>query len=883
MSSENNPPPFQILQIAPLFPIALGMVVGIVLDRSLTPPEVIYSIPLIVATMGVFFPPVRRRLGFYCVLFAAVSAGGLLHDVSARVIPANSIERYATTSGTPARLRGVVINEPRLFQPPRTPFATWVRRTQRTGFVMAIASIAGENDTIPASGFVRVTVLEPVLDLREGDAVEIFGRLYAIQSPDNPGSFDWKTFYRNRGIVATMRCKHREAIVRTKKGSTDPGSTILKTLRQHLRHLLVDETMSQVDGASGLLEGMVLGQRSRVSRVVNDLFIRAGCVHFLAVSGVHLVIVMWLARTMAGFLGATGRVRVFAMMAAIVFYALVVEPRPPILRASIIGMIYCIACLLHRQRTCLNWISACVIVLAILNPGMVFDVGYQLSTAAVIGVSYLAPALQPWIAAISIRLILLPGFLLRQNWNPFGFETDLPIPQRRWFQRLGHWTYYKLVEGFSITLAAWLAALPIVAAVFFHVYPWGMINSLLLLPVVTLVMALAFAKMIVAVVSPTASTAFSGGLVWFSGRLLDLVDRLGHLPGAFAMVAKPPLYLICAYYLALLMFVLASGKRWPHKIEKENLPKGQDRGTFLVPRWTSNAAFVILGIAAVAWLYPATDSGKLTVTALSVGRASTTVIELPTGESLLYDAGSSHLRDPGRSTIVPYLLTRGITSVRRVWISHPNLDHFSGIPSLVETLKTGPIAVNRWFRKRSGTTSNKLLRILHDLDHPIETLRPSLNTQTYGDVSIDYLWPTGETDDTYTTNDTSTVLRIRFAGKSVLLTGDIEAAAERTLLGRGGLSADVLFLPHHGSVTQATSAFVSAVHPVVVVRSSSERTSDTINGLNEITRPYPTFNTADVGAVEITLEVDGITVRTARNPPVKISIQRPFRDAFPPR
>ncbi len=876
MNNESTKPPIQLLQTAPLFPVGLGLVLGIVLDQSAAPPGLAYLIALAAATAVTLLAPIRRRLGFLCILVASIATGGLLHLSSDRVTPTDSVEHYATETGQLARLRGTVVLEPRLLPSPQSPFTSWTHRTNRTGFLLDVESIAGEDGAISATGYVRVTVLEPVLDLGEGDRVELFGRLYALRPRDNPGSFDWKRYSRSQGIVARINCKHREAIQRIGRNDLTTPASLLATVRQRLRHLLVDGTTVDANGTSGLLEGMILGQRSKVSRLLNELFIKAGCVHFLAVSGVHLVIVMLLARIVARAFGATGRVRILAMMAAIIFYAVIAEPRPPILRASIIGMIYCVACLLHRQRSRLNWISACIAVLAIMRPAMIFDVGYQLSTTAVLGVSYLAPTLRPLVTRFVNGIILMIERVFRVELDTANDEPNSPAPQAHWARRVYRWTLWKLVQGMSISLAAWLAALPVVAVVFFRVHPWGMLSSLLLLPFVTIVMALGFVKMAVAAISPTGGAYLASLLDWISGLLVSCVDGFSQLPGSAITVAKPPMPLIGLYYLALVLFVLAAKKRTIRTIAENEGAKEKEKPVFIVPRWTSHAAFAILCIGIIAWVYPVGDSGRLTVTVLSVGRGSATVIELPNGHTLLYDAGSSYATDPGTSTIVPFLLTRGITRIDRVYVSHPNLDHFSGVPTIAESIATGSVVINHLFEPRAKprSPSRQLLSILSNPDHPdytdyinhpVETLPAAPDSWRRGDVTIEYLWPTEEVGNGYTTNDTSTVLKLTYAGKSILLPGDIEKAAQQALLDRGGLAADILCLPHHGSVVRTTKAFIEAVNPDVLIRSSNERTSETINTLTEIARPYRLLNTADVGAIEIVIDAGGIAIATMHN------------------
>jgi competence protein ComEC len=112
---------------------------------------------------------------------------------------------------------------------------------------------------------------------------------------------------------------------------------------------------------------------------------------------------------------------------------------------------------------------------------------------------------------------------------------------------------------------------------------------------------------------------------------------------------------------------------------------------------------------------------------------------------------------------------------------------------------------------------------------------------------------------------------VSFAGRSILFTGDIEKRAQQALLDRGGLHADVLILPHHGSVEPTTQSFIRAVSPGVVVRSTHERTADTVNGLQTRIGSATLLSTADLGAIQVILTRDGIEIAAPQAPPYSSS------------
>jgi competence protein ComEC len=249
-----------------------------------------------------------------------------------------------------------------------------------------------------------------------------------------------------------------------------------------------------------------------------------------------------------------------------------------------------------------------------------------------------------------------------------------------------------------------------------------------------------------------------------------------------------------------------------------------------------------------------------------VGRGSATVLELPNGQSLLYDLGTSYPWDVGTGVILPFLKDRGIRYLERIYISHANLDHFSGMDSVLDGMPTGPVVLNRCFERagiRESSPARHLVNILCRRQHPVEWLESA--PRKWDDdtgVTFEVLWPRDckNLPDTWSANDTSTVLRLTYAGRSLLLTGDIEEAAQRALIERGDLHADVLVLPHHGGVATTLPTFLAAVAPQAVIRSHHERTAETINGLPEVVGDIPCYNTADVGAVRVEWDSNGVQV-----------------------
>jgi competence protein ComEC len=272
---------------------------------------------------------------------------------------------------------------------------------------------------------------------------------------------------------------------------------------------------------------------------------------------------------------------------------------------------------------------------------------------------------------------------------------------------------------------------------------------------------------------------------------------------------------------------------------------------------------MLAGLIAGVFVYgarkPAADAVHVRV--LSVGAGAATVIHLPNGHAFLYDVGHSPPYELGGAVIAPTLNTTGIRRLDGIMISHPNLDHYSGVLDVIDRIPTRRVWVSSPFldARRDSRLVGYVLDSLTKRGVPVTAIHAGDCLTGTGDVAIDVLWPShDESVDALEANDTSIVLRLRYGHSSMLLCGDIERAAQAWLLDHADLHADVLVLPHHGSYKPWTPAFLQAVAPTYLVRSSNQRDEQSAPGLMKLAEDYRYYNTAESGAIDIMLTRDSI-------------------------
>ena len=850
-----------IMSAAPLGPLAVGMVVGITAGERTGAALIVFLLILSVASAIAVWPAIRARFGAVLVFAAGAGLGGTLHWSREQPLP-TSVEHLVTPGRTIIRLQGHIVPEPKVIRNNEDDiFSPWQFQEDQTSFLIRVENVQRKSGWIPASGLIKASVREAVLDLNEGDSVELFGKLLDLDPPKNPGSFNWRAYYRRQGIVARMFCDQRENIVRL--GRAGPG--FASWLRVKTRGLLTDDISASAPEEASLLEAMVLGHRSRFDRRLNEVFTRAGCVHFIAASGTNIVVLMgalWFGGRMVGL---DKRRCAWLMIVAILLYGVVAEARPPILRACVMGLMFCIALLLQRASNHFNWLSAATIVLCLFDPMTVFDVGFQLSFVAVLGVAYLAPAILYasttfywWFRHVGLNDAYFGADLhLRKMAEQFA-----PLNARQRFRRAALKCGFAIAVVCAVSVGAWLISLPITACWFQQIQPWGAVSSILVYPLMSAVMVLGVLKVGVAAISPTMASVITVALSILDAVIIRVVEWMAQVPAASPVVSAPPWWLIVSLYLFLLAFAVTfRRKRAPidsRQEEGRNPTQRRDRRIVGV-----SVSLAILAASSCTWHFNGVPPSNLTVTVLAVGAGSAVVVEMPDGKTFLYDAGSLGIAGVGRNVIAPYLRSRGIRALDRLYVSHPNLDHFSGIPELIEEIPTGPIIWNHCFKELSPRQSPaaRLIEHMRSLQDPVQTLQNE-TTWELADVQFEKIWPAGTSCTDLSANDSSTVLKITYAGHSILFTGDIEAAPERALVSKANVKADVLLLPHHGSVCAATSDFLEAVDADVHIRSSNQRMADTTNGLQKLGGDAKLYNTADCGAVTVVIDQSGIQVES---------------------
>jgi competence protein ComEC len=824
----------------PLVPLAAAFTLGIALEHWLELRPVGWTAALGVALVlggGVWWAGMQRAvwavlsLGFLCLggqAMAAVLFGA----------PANHLSRLSEADLlSPVGLEGWVVGPP----DPRPAEARDAGDPERTRFVVEVTRLRLGAAWVVARGRARLTLMGEAPEIAYGDEVRGFFRLRVPRRFGNPGAFDYPAYLATQGIF--LEGWTREPLETLAAGR---GSTVLAAIFR-MRALLLRRLDAALPAQqAALLKATVLGDRSGLSPEVNQAFLDSGTYHILAISGLNVSL---LAGTLFGLfrlLRASPRLAAAAAAILVTLYAALAGASPSVIRAAVMADAYLLAVILDRRGDLVNSLALSALALLWWNPRFLFDVGFQLTYLATLGILVILPA-------CDTALATLPRAL---RWSG---------------------------ESVAITLAATFMTLPILAGAFNRVAPVGILANLPIVPLSGLITALGTAACAILLAVPAGLSWLNQANAWLVDLLFATARWFAAFPWSTLRVYTPTPGMLVAYYFTATACLLAlspgPGRR-PDRPEME--PTGIRRRT-----WRLAAAGALVGALALCVqiglrLWPPAEAPTLTLTLLDVGQGESLFLGLPEGRRMLVDAGGvpGSRFDIGARVVAPFLLHEWVGSLDVLVLTHAQADHIGGVSAILRAFPVGEV----W----SGDTpysSVAFLWVQEYLRHrriPLRILSASSPEIRWGEATIQVLHPPprahpalrlgtrpvrGAPFTGLRSNDASLVLRLGIGSQAALLTGDVEREGELALLRRPApLRAQVLKVPHHGSRTSSSSPFLAAVRPDVALVSAGYR--------NRFNHPHPDvveryqaldvrlFRTDLHGAIRVEMNPGGIRVRS---------------------
>jgi competence protein ComEC len=589
----------------------------------------------------------------------------------------------------------------------------------------------------------------PVSPLPDGTPLEASLRLAVPAGKTNPGQFDAAAHLARQGIALTATARSAE-LVRT-------GPSPWWALASRYRRALEERLAQDAPRSRGILLALLLGERGLLPWETQDDLSRSGLFHMVALSGLHVGLLLLLLAWASHLLALHPRVRDLASMGLLLAYAFLVQSRPSLSRAILMALLFLLARLTARaQGARFAWSAAFALLLAV-NPLWIFDAGFQLTFAATAGILLFWDAYPSGLPEEGVL-----GAVARLLWVGFSAQAaTLPL---------------LAVTFHRVSLLGWLAT---------------PLASLPLLGIQALGVPYLF------------GLAFMPGLHGLAGGALDLLGQAFlWLPGLLGRARLGSLFLPLPWLGWLLLY-------------------GGGLALLALPGRARRAGWVLLVFALVgAWSLPRPwGGGARKMTVLDVGQASAQVVQWG-DRAALVDAGNGNFEGPtsARTVIEPFLAGEGIRGLGGIVLTHWDADHSGAVPELIRDLPVGFLAYPAADPPR-GPMGREIVRLARNRGVRLAPLQrgermalaglPGLIRHPPADTSLP-----GE-------NNRSLVLELQFAGAPVLFTGDLEREGERSLVEAGQVSAVyAVVVPHHGSATSSSPDWLKRLAPRIALVSA---------------------------------------------------------------
>ena len=637
-----------------------------------------------------------------------------------------------------------------------------------------------------------------------GDSLCYEASFYPVMPPTVPGAFDTRGWLKSQGLAAYGKFLHWTAY----KESWVPERSFYQ-----FRKWIGSRFSEYLDASeTGLLLGLLAGDRSGIPDALRSDFQRSGLVHVLAISGFHVVL---LAGMLMIFLKATGLphrvVRVVAI-ALLFLYIPVTGGSPAVRRAVLMFAVPQVGALFQRPANTLNSLGVALLFIVIPEPSVIWNPGFQLSVAATMG-------------------ILMGGL-----WNPL---KNLPegLQKNKWWARL----LSLVVEPTYVTLCATLSTSPFLIHHFKTLSPFAWLGNIVVVPAISMGMQAG----LFALLSPfdflreyfCYAARFFLRLASLLTRLLSDSSQASITVGPF----EPWVLLLCG--ILIVVFPL-----------------------FLRNRIARRFSLCCLLLFAVIFAYKGygavvTPTWKLTT--IDVGQGDSHLITTPSGAHVLVDAGDNSRQDSGKDIVVPYLHHIGVSSLDALIVTHADQDHFGGVYSLIKTFPVKELWITDCARVDDKENWQQIIAEAYRRGIVIRDIeRGFLYKERFFEISV--IHP--NTRRCFDANTQSITFRAKGLGHSALLTGDLTVQGEKEIMKTDVyLQSDVLKLGHHGSKTSSSKKFLNLVNPKLAIISSGRRnrfrhpSKAVIQRLDSLKIPY--LNTAERGTIDIIFRTDTMFVQ----------------------
>ncbi|MCX7785518.1 MAG: DNA internalization-related competence protein ComEC/Rec2 [candidate division WOR-3 bacterium] len=648
---------------------------------------------------------------------------------------------------TPLKIRLQIVEEPIVFS------------NRYTAKILAINNSVGFGKV-----FLFVKSEERILSY--GDIVECESKIVPFDFPRNPNLIDYNQYYHKQGYLGNIFVSGSEIkVLKTKQGNRITQSLIIP-LRQYFFKTI--DTFFDAD-EKDLLLGFVLGEKRGMSQSMRATFADAGVAHILAISGLHMAILIGILILLLPIVGIRRIGQLVIIILITIFYLAIIGFRYSAVRAGLMAICACLGLFLERNYEPRNGLFIAGIIILLISPQALNDVSFQLSFSATLAIILITPKL-------------------------YGTLKDKRMPKI-----IKNYLVLPLIVSFSATIGT----APILLYHFFRFPILTIWANLLIVPLVSLALPLGFLVLLLNPLFKPLAQIYANTLWLLLKLIIFISEKFANLSWQIIEPGRPSMLLILLFYLGVLVILF-----WKKALLRK-----------------ISIAILLIGLnfeVGKSILQP----NYFTITFLDLRQGDAIFLELPNRRKMLIDAGEEN-------EIVPqFLKSKGIKSIDFAVISHPHLDHYGGFRNLLNDFKILNIIVATDKSKDTVYTNlidgikRKGVNVFYaDRWQAIKGL--GLKAEIFSpDREIRRIYAL----EALKINDISIVLKLEYNNISFLFPGDLDDAE---LIANLPVQSCILKSPHHASKKANNPLLFDIVKPEYIIITGRKKVNQEVLDLIE--------------------------------------------------
>lgn len=615
-------------------------------------------------------------------------------------------------------------------------------------------------DDVPAAKTGSILARLPLdrVPPQAGDFIILTGLLRQPPRQRNPGSFDYARYLSLKKVHLIMDATSWLSLGQTQQGW---NHSLIVPARHFIRESI--DTYVASNASRSILSALLLGDTSTLPEETKASFRDTGLMHVLAVSGLHVLlvglVVYGLLRPLLLRLRFSWRymewIRMILTIMILVIYAQITGGHASVVRAVIMASLMILGTVIQRSGASYQSLSAAALALLFVEPSFIFDVGFQLSFSAVLGILMLTPRLK-------------------------AMYAKRVIPAR----------IQDLFDATSVSVAAMIGTFPVLILHFGTVSFAGLILNLPALPLTAATLSAGLLMLLFASISPMLAASMGAAADLFATLLVLSAQQGAAYLGMLSAQAGADALWLLFYWLLVLVVIWKGASIW---------------------KWRFILGAMSLPCIILWWqVLTGGHTPKLSVLFFDVGHGDATLVHLPNNKTLLIDTGPQYQdTNAGASVIYPFLEDTQIPKLDAVIVTHPHADHLGGLPALLEKMAVDRLVFNGVFH--TSGLFDRVQKMADSLDLSIEAKVAGDTLLLDSSVRIRMLAPSRVLQTHTNLNEASLIIQILYGTSSFLFLGDAERDGEAFLTNHfsGLLGSSVVKVGHHGSRTSSSDALVN--------------------------------------------------------------------------